>query len=119
MTLRVIAASRREGICKDPVLIAAPLQENETACWVLNHSVMWSAEKLGVACVADCIRPAILQWTVWRRIAAEIKAAMILARANLVNVHRNRRAVYATRPELQDMRRYRAWPLRSDPTGAD
>jgi hypothetical protein len=32
MTLRVIAASRREGICKDPVLIAAPLQENGTAC---------------------------------------------------------------------------------------
>jgi hypothetical protein len=40
MILRVIAAWGREGICKDPALIAAPLEENETAGWVLNHSIM-------------------------------------------------------------------------------
>jgi hypothetical protein len=46
MTLRVSAASRPEGICKDPALIAAPLQQNETACRVLSHCIMETSENL-------------------------------------------------------------------------
>ena len=86
MTLRVIVASRSEGICKDPALIAAPLQQNETACRVLNHSIMETAEKLGVVyCISVCVGPAIPQATE-RQGGNQIDAAMIFTRADFVNV---------------------------------
>ena len=87
MTLRVIAALRREGICKDPALIAAPLQQNETACRVLSHCIMETAEKLGVVhCISVCVGPAIPQATERQGVGNQIDAAMIFTRADFVNV---------------------------------
>ena len=45
------------------------------------------AVKLGVPdCIADCVRLAVPQATVWQRIGDEIDAAIIPARADFVNV---------------------------------
>jgi hypothetical protein len=55
-----------------------------------NHSVMRAAEKLSVVdCVIDCVWLAIPQPAEWQCIGNQIDAAMIGARSDFVNVHRD------------------------------
>jgi|GraSoiStandDraft_29_1057270.scaffolds.fasta_scaffold2631950_2 hypothetical protein len=49
-----------------------------------------------VNCVADCVWLAVPETTEWKRIGNQVDAAIILARADFVNVGRMRGAYHGT-----------------------